>query len=100
MQDDQQRVSKLSAEDEARLGEQRQVVERYLAPQSKPNYETAAGKLGLLRALIEQGVFGPTQTYELQCLGIVFGDAFVQELQMQWIMVEDSYGRDPAVQVP
>lgn len=38
------------------------------------------------------------KTCELQCLGIVLGDAFVQELKMEWVMVEDDGGRDPAVQ--
>lgn len=87
-------------EDEDRLITQRKVVERYLAPQSRPNYATAAGKLGLIRVLLEQAIFTPSQTYELQCLGIVLGDAFVQELGLEWIMVEDSYGRDPAIRVP
>ncbi len=40
------------------------------------------------------------QTYELQCMGIVLGDAFVQEMKMEWVVVEDSYGRDPAVRMP
>lgn len=100
MAEDEQTVSRLLPDDEARLEQQRQLVERYLAPQSKANYQTPAGKLGLLRALIEQCVFTPSQTYELQCMGIVLGDTFVQEMKMEWIMVEDSYGRDPAVQMP
>lgn len=33
-------------------------------------------------------------------MGIVFGDAFVQEMGMEWVMVEDEYGTDPAVRLP
>ena len=100
MPEDEQTVTELLPDDEIRLAEQRQVIERYLAPESKPNYQTPAGKLGLLRALLDQGVFSPSQTYELQCMGIILGDTFVQEMQMEWVMVEDSYGRDPALRMP
>jgi hypothetical protein len=62
-------------------------------------YQTVAGKLGLLRALLERRAFQPTQTYELQCLGIVFGDALVQECGVEWRAVEDQYGRDPCLQI-
>lgn len=97
----QQKVSALSAGDENALREQRAVVERYLGnDDSKEKYKKAAGKLGTIRALLQAGVFKPNQTYELQCLGIVLGDAFVLELGMEWVMVEDEYGRDPAVRVP
>ena len=45
-------------------------------------------------------MFKRDQSYKLQCLGIVLGDAFVQELGMEWIMVEDENGRDPAIRMP
>ena len=100
MADDDQKIHDIAEEDEARLMEQRQVVEKYLTEDSKEKYKTAAGKLGLLRALIDKDVFKKDQTYELQCMGIVLGDVFVQEMKMEWIVVEDSYGRDPAVRMP
>ena len=98
---DVQKVTALTPQDKEHLAKQRAVLEKYLADeQSKQNYKTAAGKLGLLRALIEKRMFKPTQTYELQSMGVVLGDAFVQELKMEWVVVEDSKGRDPAVRVP
>lgn len=30
-------------------------------------------------------------------MGIVLGDVFVQDKGFHWIMVEDEYGRDPAI---
>jgi hypothetical protein len=30
----------------------------------------------------------------------VLGDVFVQEMKMEWVMVEDYSGRDPAVRLP
>ena len=101
MAGDAQQVTSLTPTDVERLAQQRKAIEKYLGDErSKQNYRTAAGKLGLLRALIEQHVFKPSQTYELQSMGIVLGDAFVQELGMEWVVVQDSYGRDPAVRVP
>ena len=97
----EQRITALTEADQKRLSEQRAVVERCLGNEdSKQKYKTAAGKLGTIGAILQAGIFRPEQTYELQCLGIVLGDAFVQELGMDWIIVEDEYGRDPAVRMP
>ena len=97
-----QKIEPLNAEDTARITKQRGVIEHYLGGDSAnlEKYKTAAGKLGLLRALLERKVFQPTQTYELQCMGIVLGDALVQHCGVEWRAVEDQYGRDPCVQVP
>jgi len=96
----QQKITGLSAMDESRLSEQRAIVERYLDDGSKEKYKTAAGKLGTIRAILQADLFKPDETHELQCLGVVLGDAFVQELNMEWIMIEDEYGRDPAIRLP
>lgn len=97
----EQKITALTEVDQTRLRDQRAVVERYLGDQeSKLKYKTAAGKLGTIRAILQGGVFKPNQTYELQSLGIVLGDASVQELGMEWVMVEDEFGRDPAVRMP
>jgi hypothetical protein len=97
----EQRITALNESDQKRLRDQRAVVERYLGSEdSKEKYRTAAGKLGTVRAFLQGEVFKPDQKYELQCLGIVLGDVFVQDMGMEWIMVEDEYGRDPAVRLP
>lgn len=96
-----QEIQPLGPADHQRLRDQCAVVEKFLAnDDSRRKYETAAGKLGTIRGLLEAGVFDNDQTYELQCLGIVLGDAFVQELGMEWVMVMDECGRDPAVRLP
>lgn len=93
----EQTISRLTAEDQTRLDEQRQVVTQYLGDDSLEKYQSAAGKLGTLRALLEGQVFENSQTYELQSMGIVLGDVFVQDMGFHWVMVEDEYGRDPAI---
>ena len=93
----QQTISELTADDVRRLDDQRAVVTRYPTEDSQEKYQTAAGKLGTLRALLAANVFSSQQTYELQSMGIVLGDAFVQEMGFHWIIVEDEFGRDPAI---
>lgn len=93
----EQTISALTEDDHERLDDQRAVVTRHLTEESKPKFETAPGKLGTLRALLEAEVFRPDQTYELQSMGIVFGDVFVQDMGFSWVIVEDEYGRDPAI---
>lgn len=101
LQQPAQKVTALSDADRDRLQAQRGLVEKYLADEaSRQKYQTAAGKLGTIRAILQADIFKPNQTYELQCLGIMLGDAFVQELKMEWVMVEDECGRDPAVRLP
>src|SRR5258706_7581618 len=79
-----QKVSLPSIADLEWLATQRAVVEKYLGDDdARTKYTKPAGKLGLLRALLTQKVFKPTQTHELQCMGIVLGDTFVQELGME-----------------
>jgi hypothetical protein len=96
-----QKITALTEADQQRLRDQRAVVEKFLTDEgSRQKYQTAAGKLGTIRAILQSNVFKPDQTYELQCLGIVLGDAFVQELNMKWVMVEEEGERDPAVQLP
>lgn len=98
----EQTVSEPGSADLDRLARQRKVVEQLVAGDRDRagKLETVAGKLGAIRAILDGQVLKADQTYELQCLGIVLGDAFVLELGMEWVMVEDDYGRDPAVRLP
>jgi hypothetical protein len=53
--------------------------------------------LSVLQRLIDDKVFSKTQTYELQSLGIAFGDVLASELPLRWVMVTDEYGTDPTL---
>ena len=92
-----QTLSLLTVADEQRLSDQRAVVTRYLDEGGLTKFQTPAGKLGTLRALLQANVFRADQTYELQSMGIVLGDVFVQDMGFKWVIVEDEYGRDPAI---
>ena len=60
-------------------------------------YESLEGKLRVIDTILAQGWATREETFELQCLGIAFGDALVQRLGLAWVAVEDEYGRDPAL---
>ncbi len=57
------------------------------------------GDLPSLQKLLDSGQLGRDQTFELQCLGIAFGRVVIRTLSggFDWAMVEDEYGRDPAI---
>jgi hypothetical protein len=96
-----QNITALTETDEKRLRDQRAVVEKFIADESsRQRYQTAAGKLGTIQAILRSNALKPNLTYELQCLGVVLGDAFVQDRKMEWVMVEDDQGRDAAVRLP
>ncbi len=84
----------------ARIEAQRDWVRGHYEPEAKYKYESLEGKLRLLRAIIEAGWIEKTETVKLQCLGIALGDAIAQELALEWVTVEDEFGRDPALRVP
>jgi len=92
------KFTELSAEDTARLEQQRAVV---LAA-ARGRYETLAltrtrSDLPVLQKLIDDRAFNKAQTYELQCLGVAFGDVLTSELPLRWVMVTDEFGTDPTL---
>jgi uncharacterized protein DUF3806 len=51
-----------------------------------------------LQRVLDGGFIEREATYTLQALGLVFGMLFVDEhADFDWWMVEDEYGRDPAI---
>ncbi len=92
------KFTELSREDRARLEQQRAVV---LAA-AKHRYGTLAltgnkSDLPVLQRLIDDKVFSKSQTYELQSLGIAFGDVLANELPLRWVIVTDEFGTDPTL---
>jgi hypothetical protein len=54
--------------------------------------------LDALQGLLDAGVPAASETFQLQCLGIVFGMRVIAAVEgLDWAMVEDEYGRDPAL---
>ena len=92
------RFNELSQDDIARLDRQRAVI----AARAKQRYGTPALKkdasdLAVLQRLIDDKAFAKTATYELQSLGVAFGDVMASEFPLKWAMVTDEYGTDPTL---
>ena len=92
------KFSELTREDGERLDRQRAVV----AAAVKQRYGTAAltrtkKDLPILQQLLDEKAFKKSQTYELQCLGVAFGDVLASEFSLRWVMITDEYGTDPTL---
>ena len=54
--------------------------------------------LALIQRVLDARVVEPEATYSLQALGMAFGKIFIANTpHYDWWMVEDEYGRDPAL---
>jgi hypothetical protein len=92
------KFTELSNEDRTRLDRQRAIV----ATAAKQKYGVtvltkSVKDLPLLQRLIDDKAFSKTQTYELQSLGVAYGDVLASELPLRWVMVSDEYGTDPTL---
>jgi len=92
------KFSELSHEDKKRLDQQRAIV----ATAAEQRYGTSTltktkADLPVLQRLIDDKAFSKSQTYELQSLGIAFGDVLAGELPLRWVMVTDEFGTDPTL---
>ncbi len=54
--------------------------------------------LATLQRILELGFIAPDDTLQLQALGVVLGDLFAAELNMNWIVYRDPAGRSRALQ--
>jgi hypothetical protein len=91
------RFSELSQDDAARLQRQRDVVATAAKRQGMGPLTRSKADLPVLQKLIDEQVFKKEQTYELQSLGVAFGDVLANELPLRWMMVTDEYGTDPTL---
>jgi hypothetical protein len=92
------KFTELSNEARTRLDDQRAIV----ATAARQRYGSAVltktvADLPILQRLIDDQAFSRAQTYELQSLGVSFGDVLASELPLRWVMVTDEYGTDPTL---
>jgi hypothetical protein len=92
------KFSELGREDNKRLDRQRAVV----AATAKQRYGIGAltrtkKDLPILQRLLDDKAFEKNHTYQLQSLGVAFGDVLASELGLRWVMITDEYGTDPTL---
>ncbi len=92
------KFTELSGDDIARLDKQRALV----VAAAKQRYGVSRlvrtkADLPVMQRLIDDQAFTKTQTYELQSLGVAFGDVLASELPLRWVMITDEFGTDPTL---
>lgn len=90
--------SELSPQDSLRLEQQRLLIavtvkQRYAIP----SLTKSKNDLRMIQRLLDDKVYGKSQTYELQSLGVVLGDVLTSEFPLRWVIITDKYGRDPTL---
>ncbi len=93
----EQKIENPNPEDQTYVEVKRQWVKDHYEPDAQHKYDTVEGKLVLLDTIIQNKWIEPEETVKLQNLGITFGDALAQQLNLKWMAVEDDCGRDPCL---
>jgi hypothetical protein len=96
----EQKIEMLGKVDKENLDKARSWVKEHFKPDAQHKFNMLEEKLRLLQVILDEGWISSNETAKLQSLGIVFGDAIAEKMELLWVMVEDEYGRDPALMVP
>jgi hypothetical protein len=93
-------ISELSPQDLRDLSDRLLSIQRLLqARYGDVVLSRRKADLPWLQRLIDDRAIAPNQVNELQSLGIAFGEVLAQELGLRWVVVQDRYGRDPALRL-
>jgi hypothetical protein len=96
-------------QDNVRIGELSYLDLQYMAQQRETLSELVERNLGrqfngsrdndleLLQLLLDRRLVRPDQTRELQAMGVIMGDLLAADLDMHWVVYEDSLGRSRAL---
>jgi hypothetical protein len=91
-------LSELNEDDERRLAEQWRVARELVARHCGAELDHSLTDLDRLQLLLDLGRLAPTDTYELQCLGVALGAVFTANVpDFEWAIVDDEFGRDPTI---
>ena len=82
------------------IADAREWVKGHFGGDPEERYGSIEEKLDVLAAILENGWVAPDETAKLQAMGIAFGDAVAQKLMLDWVTVDDEFGRTPALNWP
>lgn len=98
---DQEVVSELTDQDVADFETMRDWLRGHFKEGAANQYDTLAGKLSVIDAIVRNGWFDRNNLNELQALGLGLGDAIAQQIGLQWAIVTDRHGdRIPILILP
>jgi len=95
-----QKIDPLDEDDVLNLDNARRWVKDHFKPEAQHKFDIVEEKLRLIQTILDANWIEPSETRKLQTLGVVFGDALAEKMELMWVMVEDEYGRDPALMMP
>jgi hypothetical protein len=90
----------LDPDDDTRLREAREWIMGHFTEKPEAKYASIEGKLRVVDAILANDWVDADETWKLQALGVAFGDALAQKLELEWVTVEDEYGKDPGLNWP
>jgi hypothetical protein len=98
-----------AARDDVRISEPSETDLLYMAQQRESLNALAQTKLGrqfngtrsndlaILQLLLDRRLVRPDETRQLQAMGVIMGDLLADDLDMHWVIYEDSLGRSRAL---
>lgn len=81
---------------ERQRGLVREIARRHVGSELTGESES---DLRVIQSILDNGVLGPDQTFELQALGVCLGDVLAASFDLEWIAYEDSIGRSRALRL-
>jgi len=94
----QQRIEAPTESDIAAIAEQLIHAEELVLSAVGTKLTASESDLDALQSVLDSKSVEPEATYSLQALGMAFGKVYVANHDdYDWWMVEDEYGRDPAI---
>ena len=93
-----QRIEAPTSEDIDRIARQLMHAGQCVVEATGCALSGGSSDLTLLQRLLDSKLLEREATYSLQALGVLLGKVFVENNEhYDWWMVEDDYGRDPAI---
>lgn len=93
-----QRIEAPTPEDVDRIARQLIHADQIVSQATGTSLSGSTADLALIQKALDAKIIEPEATYSLQALGMAFGKVFVNcNDYYDWWMVEDEYGRDPAI---
>ncbi|MFZ6758248.1 rhomboid family intramembrane serine protease [Undibacterium sp. Ji50W] len=83
----------LSSADILKIEAQRSWVREHYLPDARHKFDTVAGKLNIIDAILNQKLLAERPQHEQDALEIVFADALVQETGLGWAAIDDGDSR-------
>jgi len=92
-----EQIGELSDQDKHVFEQMRSWLRGHFKKAEEGKYDTIEGKLCVVDAILRNGWLDKNNAWQLQALGLGFGDAISQQLGMSWTIITDSDGSVPAL---